>query len=55
MGALIENCEDSARMKLFAKLGITEDSLKADVDYLMDWMQKQPHLPSMPHGNVCII
>lgn len=52
MGALIENCEDSARMKLFAKLGITEESLKADVEYLMHWMEKQPHLPNMPHVNL---
>ncbi|KAK9506743.1 hypothetical protein O3M35_008620 [Rhynocoris fuscipes] len=52
MGGLIEDSDEEARNRLLAKLGITEESLKSDVDYLLDWMEKQPHLPKLTHLNV---
>ncbi|XP_014289946.1 retinol-binding protein pinta isoform X1 [Halyomorpha halys] len=51
MGMLIDN-EKESRKRLFSKLGITEESLKEDVEHLKEWMQKQPHLPAMRHVNV---
>lgn len=52
MGMLIEDTDREPRKRLFAKLGITEETLKEDVRHLKEWMQKQPHLPAMRHVNI---
>lgn len=32
---------------LYAEFDATKESVKRDVNYLMEWLQKQPHLPNI--------
>lgn len=35
---------------ILAELGTTEEKIKNDVDSILEWSQKQPHLPNL-NGN----
>ncbi len=40
-----EPCSESQLLKLYEDYNITEKSLKNDVEYLLEWMKQEPHLP----------
>lgn len=40
--------------KIYAKFNATEESLKNDVQYLKQWLEKQPHLPDVSGTSVDI-
>lgn len=33
--------------EFFAEFGATEESVRRDVHHLIEWMEKQPHLPNV--------
>ncbi len=43
----LERCSDDQRKKIYEEINITEESLKQDVRYLIEWLEKQPHLPAV--------
>lgn len=43
----LEKCSESQLKEIYQEFNITEESLKRDVNYLMEWMEKQPHLPNI--------
>ncbi len=42
-----KKCTDSQRKNIYDEINITEESLKRDVKYLMEWLEMQPHLPNV--------
>lgn len=43
----LEKFTQQQQENLYKELNITEESLQRDVNYLIDWMGKQPHLPKV--------
>jgi len=37
--------------EIYQDLGMTEEKIVVDVQTIMEWMRKQPHLPN-PDGNL---
>lgn len=48
----LEKCTESQRKEIYQEFNITEESLKRDVKTLMEWMEKQPHLPNVKGRNI---
>lgn len=43
----LEKCNETQLKEIYREFNITEESLMRDVKYLMEWMEKQPHLPNV--------
>ncbi len=43
----MEELSEEVRRNIYAEFNATEDSIKKDVEYLMQWLQQQPHLPNV--------
>jgi len=43
----LEHCTSDQLKAIYGDLRATEESIKNDVQYLMEWMEKQPHLPKI--------
>lgn len=43
----LEKCSERQIQEIYQEFNITEQSLKRDVSYLIEWMEKQPHLPNV--------
>ena len=43
----LEHCTPDQLQVIYGDLRATEESIKNDVQYLMEWMEKQPHLPKI--------
>lgn len=39
--------------EFYAEFSATEETIRRDVQYLMEWLKQQPHLPSI-EGKTCI-
>lgn len=42
-----EFCTPEQVESIYSELGTTKDAVEKDVRYLIDWMEKQPHLPDV--------
>ncbi len=42
-----EKITENQVKNIYNEINITEESLKRDVKYLMEWMEKEPHLPNV--------
>lgn len=42
-----EFCTPEQVENIYSELGTNQEAVKKDVQYLMDWMEKQPHLPNV--------
>lgn len=40
-------CTDDQIKEFYSEFGATEESVDRDVKYLMEWLEKQPHLPNV--------
>ncbi|KAK7580471.1 hypothetical protein V9T40_001100 [Parthenolecanium corni] len=40
-------CTDDQIKEFYLEFGGTEESVDRDVKYLIEWLEKQPHLPSI--------
>ncbi len=38
--------------EIYKDVNATQESIKNDVEYLMEWMQKQPHLPKIEGSGI---
>ncbi|KAK7575983.1 hypothetical protein V9T40_012269 [Parthenolecanium corni] len=47
----LEKCNETQLKEIYREFNITEESLKRDVKYLMEWMEKQPHLPNVKENS----
>lgn len=47
----LEHCTREQLLNIYADYQATEESIKKDVQYLIEWLEKQPHLPKIK-GNV---
>lgn len=47
MNIEIEFPSNQDLIDLYAEFDATRESVKRDVTYLMEWLQKQPHLPNI--------
>lgn len=43
----LEHCTSEQLKEIYNDLHATEESIKNDVQYLIEWMEKQPHLPKI--------
>lgn len=43
----LEQFTKEQQKKFYEELSITEESLERDVNYLIEWLEKQPHLPKV--------
>lgn len=43
----LEHCTPEQLKQIYEDLHATEESIKNDVQYLIEWMDKQPHLPKI--------
>lgn len=43
----LELCTPEQMENIYSELGTTKEAVQKDVQDLMDWMEKQPHLPDV--------
>lgn len=43
----LEQFAKEQQKEFYKEFNITEESLERDVNYLIEWMEKQPHLPNV--------
>lgn len=43
----LEHCTREQLLDIYADYQATEESIKKDVQYLIEWLEKQPHLPKI--------
>jgi len=43
----IEQCTDVQLKKIYEEFNATEETVRRDVKTLMEWLEKQPHLPNV--------
>lgn len=43
----LQSCNQEQLNEIYAEFGVTEESLKQDAANLIDWLEKQPHLPNV--------
>lgn len=47
MNIEIEFPSDEDLVDIYAEFNATKETVKRDVKYLMEWLEKQPHLPNV--------
>lgn len=47
MSNYLELCTEEQLLDFYAEFGATKDSVRRDAQYLMKWIEKQPHLPNI--------
>jgi len=43
----LEQCTADQRSKIYNEFNLTEETVQRDVQTLMEWLEKQPHLPNV--------
>lgn len=48
----LELCTEEQLADIYSEFGVTEQSLKKDAKYLMEWLEQQPYLPNVKGNNL---
>lgn len=43
----LERCTNEQLQEIYNDFQATEESIKNDIQYLIEWLEKQPHLPKI--------
>lgn len=43
----LESCTKDQLLEFYAEFDATEESVNRDVQYLIKWIEKEPHLPNV--------
>lgn len=43
----LDVCTKDQLIEFYAEFGATEESVRRDVEYLIKWIEKEPHLPNV--------
>lgn len=47
MKSYLQRCTQEQFQCMLREIGTSEEALQRDVQYLMKWMEKEPHLPNI--------